>query len=65
MTKKSDSISDSIVVKILVGNIAKLESEIEEIYCELRGLLKEHAQFPNQWDTDGRLIEWLKSRSQY
>jgi len=52
-------------MKELKEKINDLESDIEEIYCELRGLLKEHAQFPKQWDTNERLIEWLKSRNQY
>jgi hypothetical protein len=39
--------------------------DIDEIYCELRGLLKERAQFPEQWDTNERLVEWLKSKNQY
>lgn len=56
---------ESIVVKNLVDDIKKLETEIDDIYCELRGLLKEHAQFPKQWDTNARLIEWLKERNQY
>jgi len=37
---------------------------IDDIYCELRGLLKEHAQFPDMWDTDEALREWLKEKGQ-
>ena len=40
------------------------EDEISEIFDELRGLLKEHAQFPDLWDTDERLREWLKERGE-
>ena len=40
------------------------ENELDDIYCELRGLLKEHAQFPDTWDTDEELREWLKQRGQ-
>ena len=35
----------------------------QEIFCELRGLLKEHAQFPAMWNTDDRLKEWLKKET--
>lgn len=37
----------------------------EGLFSELRGLLKEHAQFPKQWDTDERLIDWLKEKGEY
>jgi uncharacterized coiled-coil DUF342 family protein len=37
----------------------------EDLFSELRWLLKEHAQFPKQWDTNERLIEWLKEKGEY
>ena len=37
----------------------EIKDEKEEIYCELRGLLKEHAQFPHMWDTNKELKNWL------
>lgn len=49
----------------LKETIKDYKADIEEIYCDLRGLLKEHAQFPKLWDTNERLVEWLKSRKQY
>ena len=49
----------------LENEVSDLKSEIDDMFCELRGLLKEHALFQEQWDTNERLIEWLKSRNQY
>ena len=43
---------------------ASAAESLETIFCELRGLLKEHAQFPEMWDTDERLREWLKGMEQ-
>ena len=40
------------------------ENELDDIYCELSGLLKEHSQFHDTWDTDEELREWLKQRGQ-
>jgi hypothetical protein len=37
----------------------------EDLFSELRGLLKEHAQFPKEWDTNQRLIDWLKEKGEY
>ena len=45
--------------------VETIEEYREEMFCELRGLLKEHAQFPKQWDTNERLIEWLKEKGEY
>lgn len=39
------------------------EGKDNEILCELRGLLKEHAQFPAMWKTDDRLKEWLEKET--
>lgn len=40
------------------------KEELDNIFCELRGLLKENATFPELWDTDERLREWLKERGE-
>lgn len=42
----------------------ELKEELEDIYSELRGLLKRRAMFPQMWDTDERLSEWLKKRGE-
>lgn len=44
--------------------LAILEWVSSDLYSELRGLLKENAQFPEQWDTDARLREWLEERDE-
>jgi vacuolar-type H+-ATPase subunit H len=41
-----------------------VEELTDTIFDEIRGLLKEHAQFPEQWDTDKRLKEWLKEKGE-
>ena len=43
----------------------ELPSELDDIYCELRGLLREHSQFPGYWNTEKELKRWLKKRGQY
>ena len=45
--------------------IELLDEYREELFAELRGLLKEHAQFPNIWNTDKHLIDWLKEKGEY
>lgn len=53
-------------IEMAVRLLTKLKEteQLEDIYCELRGLLKEHAQFPDMWDTDEELRAWLKERGQ-
>jgi len=41
-----------------------LSQEFDDLFDEIRGLLKEHAIFPDEWDTDARLKEWLKSKGE-
>jgi len=36
------------------------KEELDEIYCELRGLLKKDRSFPDKWDTDEALEMWLE-----
>jgi len=58
--RKMDKDALAYAIKIL-----ERVDEMEDVYSELRGLLKEHAQFPDMWDTDQRLKEWLIERKQY
>lgn len=41
-----------------------LSGELDNLFDEIRGLLKEHATFPNEWETDKHLKEWLKSKGE-
>ena len=41
-----------------------LGEELDDLFCEIRGLLKEHSIFPEQWDTDERLRAWLKEKGE-
>ena len=50
------------VLSFFKSKFSQLEEEKKDIFCELRGLLKENAQFPDRWDTDERLKEWLEKR---
>ena len=50
-------------IQEIVEEIVK--PEMEDLFCELRGLLKEHAMFRDKWDTNQKLIDWLKGKNEY
>lgn len=61
--REKEHLRNELIDLLSERNRSRLDKE--EIFCELRGLLKEHAQFPDKWDTNERLIEWLKEKGQY
>ncbi|MDD4972583.1 MAG: hypothetical protein PHT07_24390 [Paludibacter sp.] len=49
---------------IVFENLETQKEDSDMIFSELRGLLKEHAQFPKLWHTDTGLREWLKEKGE-